>query len=89
MFVLDLLDSLPRLWLSDHHLNMIIWAMQQCGTPDVPTFSQLRAMQKQLKVKIGVETTHHRSSQGNKFYANSASSTFQLVSDTGLFAYNG
>ncbi|KAH9837655.1 uncharacterized protein C8Q71DRAFT_856855 [Rhodofomes roseus] len=78
MFMVDLLDSLPRLRLSDDHLQLILWVMKQCGTPDVPGFRELRNLQTQLTKDIGVKTTHHVSSQGNEVYANGASSTFRL-----------
>ncbi|KAJ7115666.1 hypothetical protein C8R44DRAFT_880092 [Mycena epipterygia] len=34
MFMLDLLDNLPRLRLSDDQLKSIIWVMRECGTPN-------------------------------------------------------
>ena len=35
MFMVDLLDRLPRLCLSDDHLKLILWVMKNCGTPGV------------------------------------------------------
>ncbi|KAH9920179.1 uncharacterized protein B0H18DRAFT_881265 [Fomitopsis serialis] len=78
MFMLNLLDSLPRLRLSDDHMKVIIWVMRQCGTPNVPAFTALRSTQDRLTRELGVKTTHHRSSQDNEFYANGPSSTFRL-----------
>ncbi|EAU92084.2 hypothetical protein CC1G_09605 [Coprinopsis cinerea okayama7 len=70
MFMLDMLDNLPRLRLSDDHMKAILWVMRECGTPDVPTFSRLRKLQNELQGAIGFSPEHHTSSQGNHFYMN-------------------
>ncbi|KAF5374429.1 hypothetical protein D9615_009052 [Tricholomella constricta] len=70
MFMLDLLDNLPRLRLSDDHLRTILWVMRECRTPDVPSFSALRKMQSKLTKQVKIESRHHTSSLGNHFYMN-------------------
>lgn len=80
MFILDLLDNLPQLRLSDDHLKVIIWAMNECGTPNVPSSTSLRAKQAQLTKEMEIKTTHHTSAQENVFYSNRPSETTQLVS---------
>ncbi|KAJ7778812.1 hypothetical protein DFH07DRAFT_865489 [Mycena maculata] len=70
MFMLDLLDNLPRLRLSDDHLKAIIWVMRECKTPNVPSFSALRKKQALLTREVGIESEHHTSSLGNHFYMN-------------------
>ena len=70
MFMLDLLDRLPRLRLSDDHLKTVIWVMRECRTPSVPTFTELRKLQKKLKDEIGVVPKHHVSPLGNHYYTN-------------------
>lgn len=80
MFMLDLLDSLPRLRLSDDHLKLIIWVMRECGTPNVPSFKVLRKRQDRLTKEMGLESTRHVSALGNEFYANGPIQTFRLVS---------
>ncbi|OBZ67227.1 hypothetical protein A0H81_13040 [Grifola frondosa] len=72
MFMLDLLDNLPRLRLSDDHLKTIIWVMRECGTPHVPTFHALRKVQKQLTKSTAISTQHHVSALGNHFHMNRA-----------------
>jgi hypothetical protein len=59
MFMLDLLDNLPRLRLSDDQLKTIIWVMRECKTPDVPSFSALRKKQAELTKNVNIKTTHH------------------------------
>ncbi|KAI0689864.1 hypothetical protein BC835DRAFT_1308149 [Cytidiella melzeri] len=76
MFKLDLLDSLPRLRLSDDHLKTIMWVMKECGTPDVPLFSALRKLQTKLTTEMG--TIWHVSMFGNKFYTNGVAQMFHL-----------
>ncbi|KAJ6482232.1 hypothetical protein DFH09DRAFT_950467 [Mycena vulgaris] len=68
--MLDLLDNLPRLRLSDDQLKTIIWVMRECKTPDVPSFSALRRKQAQLTKDVNIQTRHHVSAMGNEFYMN-------------------
>ncbi|KAJ7607052.1 hypothetical protein FB45DRAFT_1040587 [Roridomyces roridus] len=70
MFMLDLLDNLPRLRLSDDHLKAIIWVMRECQTPNVPSFSVLRRKQASLTRELGITSELHTSSLGNHFYMN-------------------
>jgi hypothetical protein len=84
MFMLDLLDNLPRLRLSDDHLKAILWVMRECRTPNVPTFSQLRKRQASLTRQVDIKTEHHTSSLGNHFYMNHPSKLLALVSNWDL-----
>ncbi|KAJ7839405.1 hypothetical protein B0H13DRAFT_2239608 [Mycena leptocephala] len=61
MFMLDLLDNLPRLRLSDDHLKAIIWVMRECKTPNVPSFSALRKKQASMTSEVGIKSEHHTS----------------------------
>ncbi|KAJ7828992.1 hypothetical protein B0H13DRAFT_1916735 [Mycena leptocephala] len=79
MFMLDLLDNLPRLRLSDDHLKAIIWVMCECKTPNVPSFSALRKKQESLTRDVGINSQHHTSSLGNHFYMNHPGKLFALV----------
>ncbi|KAJ7803462.1 hypothetical protein B0H14DRAFT_3091985 [Mycena olivaceomarginata] len=79
MFMLDLLDNLPRLRLSDDHLKSIIWVMRECKTPDVPSFSALRKKQEFLTREIGIKSEQHTSSLGNHFYMNHPSKLLALA----------
>lgn len=67
IFMLDLLDNLPRLRLSDDQLKMILWIMRECNTPDVPSFTALRKKQATLAKDVNIKTEHHVSMQGNEF----------------------
>jgi hypothetical protein len=80
MFMLDLLDNLPRLRLSDDHLKAIIWVMRECKTPDVPAFSALRKKQASMTSDVGIKSEHHTSSLGNHFYMNHPAKLLALVS---------
>ena len=78
--MLDMLDNLPRLRLSDDHLRTIIWVMKECGTPCVPTFGHLRKVQEALKTEFRLDPEHHISSTGSHFYMNHSVKLFGLVS---------
>lgn len=80
MFMLDLLDNLPRLRLSDDHMKTIMWVMRECGTPDVPSFSALRRLQAKLTKDVNIMPVHHTSSLGNQFYMNHPINLLALVS---------
>ncbi|KAJ6566807.1 hypothetical protein B0H19DRAFT_940681 [Mycena capillaripes] len=68
--MLDLLDNLPRLRLSDDQLKTIIWVVRECRTPDVPSFSALRKKQAQLTADLNIKSKRHVSAVGNEFYMN-------------------
>ncbi|KAI0048710.1 hypothetical protein FA95DRAFT_1678178 [Auriscalpium vulgare] len=78
MFMLDLLDNLPRLRLSDDHLKTFIWVMRECGTPNVPSFSALRAKQAELLRAVDIRTCSHVSAMENRFYMNPPSTLLAL-----------
>ncbi|KAJ6583373.1 hypothetical protein DFH09DRAFT_1308895 [Mycena vulgaris] len=78
MFMLDLLDNLPRLRLSDDHVKAIIWVMKECGTPGVPSFYALRKMQKILTEDIGLKPRPHTSALNNQFFMNHPNDLIRL-----------
>ncbi len=82
MFLLDMLDNMPRLRVSDDHLQAFMWVLGEAGVADVPSLSRLRTVQTALTREVGIETRRHKSALGNEFYANSPSDAFKLVSLT-------
>lgn len=80
MFMLDLLDNLPRLRLSDDHLKAIIWVMKECGTPSVPSFYALRQMQAKLAREANVKPEQNNSPLGNIFFMNNPATLLSLAS---------
>ena len=41
MFLLGMLDNLPRLWLSDVQMNAILFVMKHSSSQDVPSLKSL------------------------------------------------
>ena len=80
MYILDLLDSMPRLRLSGALMKSILWALKELDVPNVPSFKQLRKTQKSLAEKICISPTRHESAMGNIFYQNSLEALLALVS---------
>lgn len=80
MFMLDMLDNLPRLRLSDDHMKTIMWVMRECGTPNVPSFSALQNLQAHLTHQVNIKPKEHISALGNRFFMNHPSDLFALVS---------
>ena len=99
MFLLDMLDNLPRLRLSGEHMKAIIFAMKEAGVPDVPSLETLRRTQKKLRSQYSVPSTRRESSRGNIYYVNDICSqvakvniisiTIFYVSTNRLYKYSG
>jgi hypothetical protein len=79
MFMLDLLDQLPRLHLSDDQLKTIIWVMKECNTPNILNFSSLRRKQTLLAKALTLEPEQCTSALGNEFSFNDPAKFFPLV----------
>lgn len=80
MFFLDLLDNLPRMRLSDDQMKTVLFVMDQCGTPDVPSFYALRKKQATLASStVNLKPRQHTSSLGNRFYMNHPVDLLALV----------
>ena len=82
MFLLDTLDNLPRLRVSDSLMKVFLWILQEGDAKDVPSFYQLRRMQEKLKVQCGIPTTLHTSPIGNVFHINDPRS---IIANVGHF----
>lgn len=70
MCVLNAMDRLPHLPISDSLMKIILWAMKQCGTLEVPSFYALRKLQKELRHTQGIPTIECKSVQNNLFFMN-------------------
>ena len=81
MYILDLLDNMPRLQLSGTIMKSILWAFKELNVPDVPSFRQLHSTQKALAQKICISPSRHESAMGNVFYQNSLGALLALVSE--------
>ena len=69
-FLLDLLDSLPRLRLSDQQMRLVIFVLKEAGVLNVPSLQTLRRVQKGLRESVAVPTERRISVKGNVFYVN-------------------
>ncbi|KAK7448124.1 hypothetical protein VKT23_013883 [Stygiomarasmius scandens] len=70
MFILDVLDTMPRMRISDNLMKMIIWAFRECGVTNTPSFYALRKTQANLRQNQGVPSIECKSVQGKIFYIN-------------------
>ncbi|KAF9783812.1 hypothetical protein BJ322DRAFT_1021595 [Thelephora terrestris] len=70
MFLLDTLDSMPRLHVSDSLMKVFLWVLKESGVQSVPSFRQLRDTQAKLCETSGTPSKLYKSAHGNLFYMN-------------------
>jgi hypothetical protein len=61
-------------------MKSVLWALKELDVPNVPSFWQLRNVQKALAQKIDISPDQHESVTGNIFYQNSLEALLALVS---------
>lgn len=70
MCILNAIDRIPRLPISNSLMKIFLWALKKCGAKDVPSFYALRKLQQQLRKSQGVPTIECKSVQDNVFFMN-------------------
>ncbi|KDQ20410.1 hypothetical protein BOTBODRAFT_183201 [Botryobasidium botryosum FD-172 SS1] len=70
MFLLDVLDNLPRLRISGALMRVFLWILRECGVHGVPSLDRLRAAQKEVRKYGGIPTDKYTSPRGNMFFMN-------------------
>lgn len=81
MLMLDILDNLPHLRLSDDHMRSILWMLKELDVPDTPSFYTLRETQKRLAEEMDIQPHEHTSMLGKKFHAVAPEDLLALVCD--------
>ena len=67
-FLLDMLDHVPRMKISDRMMELIIWLLKQCKIEGVPSLKHLREMQKSLRETYGIRTRKFENADGLAYY---------------------
>jgi hypothetical protein len=68
MFLLDLMDNLPRHRISDSMMKMFIWVLKEAGACEVPSFDQFRKVQSCINREGAMKTLEFKSAKGNVFH---------------------
>lgn len=79
MFLLDVLDNLPRLRMSSSLLQMILWLLCRCGIKNVPSLGSFRKMQANMRSLCRFEPETVTSDLGNVFTINDPCKSIALV----------
>ena len=81
MLLLDVLDNMPHLRLSDDHMKSVLWLLKELSVPNAPTLYGLRETQKRLAKEMDLQPREHISALGNKFHAVAPEDLLALVGD--------
>jgi len=81
MFLLDTLDNLPRMHISNSLMNVFLWVLCEAGARDVPSLYHPRHVQTTLRQSCGILTTQHKSPKGNVYSINDPCTLVAMVSN--------
>ena len=81
IFLLDVLDNMPHLRLSDDHMKSVLWMLKELNVPDTPSFYTLQKTQKRLAKDMDIQPHEHISTLGTKFHAVALEDLLALVRD--------
>ncbi|KAF8140706.1 hypothetical protein K438DRAFT_1531072, partial [Mycena galopus ATCC 62051] len=70
IFLLNILDNMPRLRISNSLMRVFLWILRESGAKDVPSFDHLRHVQKEIRGEYGIPSIPCKSALGNVFYIN-------------------
>jgi len=81
VLLLDILNNMPHLQLSDNYMKTILWMLSELNVPNTPSLYALWETQKKLAEQVDIQPHEHISALGNKFHAVAPEDLLALVSN--------
>lgn len=82
VFLLDVVDNLPRLRISSSFMKALLWLLCELGIKHVPLFAALKKVQDEVRNNVGIPTIQKKSPKGNVYFFNDPCA---IVANVGQF----
>lgn len=82
---LDIVQNFPRTSFSDMELQVMTWLLAVNGVNHVPSISQMKSQQEELRKHFAVQTKKYDGALGHTYYVNSLAGIIAQVCSASFF----